>query len=78
MIFHTLRGLPKAFNGFKATVRTRGNSITFDELITILNGEDLQLIQGSKADNTIVLVANHTPQVQGSNPRDNVPQSSTS
>lgn len=60
LIFHTLRGLPKTFNGFKIAVRTRGDTIGFSELVTMLKGEDLQLLQESEVDTTTVLVANHT------------------
>lgn len=28
------------FNGFKTVIRTKGNTFGFDELITMLNGED--------------------------------------
>lgn len=41
LIFHTLRGLPKVFNGFKTTVRalqTSGTNITFNEVVNMLNG----------------------------------------
>lgn len=66
LIFHTLRGLPKPFNGFKTAVRTRGDTITFAELVTMLKGEDLQLLQESEVDTTTVLVANHSSQGQES------------
>lgn len=61
LIFHLSRGLPPVFNGFKSAVRTRGCSITFDEVITMLNGEDLQLLQDSGAEPEVssVLVATH-------------------
>ncbi|KAE9454986.1 hypothetical protein C3L33_13112, partial [Rhododendron williamsianum] len=59
LIFHTLRVLPKVFNGFKTAVRTRGGTITFAELINMLNGEDLQLLQESDTDISYVLVATH-------------------
>lgn len=59
LIFHTLRGLPKVFNGFKTAVRTRGGTITFAELINMLNGEDLQLLQESDTYISSVLVATH-------------------
>lgn len=48
LIFHTLRGLPKVFNGFKTAVRTRGNTITIDEVIAMLNGEEIQCLQESE------------------------------
>ncbi|KAG5529812.1 hypothetical protein RHGRI_030253 [Rhododendron griersonianum] len=37
LLFHTMRGLPKSFNGFKTAVRTRGVTINFEELVTMLN-----------------------------------------
>ncbi|KAH7840175.1 hypothetical protein Vadar_013744 [Vaccinium darrowii] len=49
----------KVFNGFKTAIRTRGGDIKFDEVVTMLNSEDLQLIQeGSlESDVSTVLVA---------------------
>lgn len=49
------------FNGFKTAVRTRGSDISFDEAVTLLNSEDLQLLQDnpSESDTTTVLVAAH-------------------
>ncbi|KAE9452858.1 hypothetical protein C3L33_15238, partial [Rhododendron williamsianum] len=64
LIFHTLRGLPKVFNGFKTTVhalQTSGTNITFNDVINMLNGEDIQLLQesNSEVETTSVLVATH-------------------
>lgn len=61
LIFHLLRGLPPVFNGFKSVVRTRGYTLTFDEVLTMLHSEDLQLTQdsASESDVTSVLVATH-------------------
>lgn len=67
LIFHTMWGLPKPFNGFKTVVRTRGDTISFEELVTMLKGEDLQLQQESEVDTTTVLVSNHSNQSQGFN-----------
>lgn len=68
LIFHTLRGLPPVFNGFKTTVRAmrlRGE-ISFNEVVNMLNGEDIQLIQESSVDvassSSSVLVATHGSQ----------------
>lgn len=44
LIFHTLRGLPKAFNGFKTAVHTRGGDIRFNELVTMLQGERSSIV----------------------------------
>lgn len=60
LVFHTLRGLKsKAFDGFKTAVRLRGDDITFDELVTRLNGEDMQMIKDDEVVTTSVLVATH-------------------
>lgn len=59
LVFHTLRGLPKSFNGFNTAVRTRGGSITFAELVNMLTGEDLQLLQETETEISSVLVATH-------------------
>lgn len=61
LVFHILRGLPKVFNGFKTALRTRGGTLTFAELVNMLNGEDLQLVQESSSDNDLssVLVVTH-------------------
>lgn len=61
LIFHLLRGLPKAFNNFKTAIRTRGVNITFDEVVTMVHNEDLQLLQESTSEHDVstVLVATH-------------------
>ncbi|KAI8535557.1 hypothetical protein RHMOL_Rhmol10G0183500 [Rhododendron molle] len=73
LIFRTLRGLTKTFNGFKMAIKTRGDTISFSELITMLKGEDLQLLQEFEVDTTTVLVANHTSQVQDSCSSNSIP-----
>lgn len=64
LVFHTLRGLPKAFNGLKTAVRavrTRGHTLSFDEVIMMLNSEDVQLLQESPdVENSTVLMTTHT------------------
>ena len=35
----TLKGLPKDFNAFRSTIRTRNTKLSFDELSTMLNAE---------------------------------------
>lgn len=81
LVFRTLHGLPKAFNGLRTAVRairTRGHSISFDELITMLKSEDVQLIHESASDvevqNSTVLVATHGH--QNSFPTNRKPESS--
>lgn len=47
LVVRTLHGLPKAFNGLRTdvrAVRTKGHSVCFDELITMLKSEDVQLL----------------------------------
>lgn len=62
LIFHTLRGLPKVFNGLRTTVRamiTRGEHAMFDEVVNMLHAEYQQLLQDSNTelDTGTVLVA---------------------
>lgn len=71
LVFRTLHGLPKAFNGLKTVVRAvraRGYSLSFDEVVTMLKSEDIQLIQDSPSDaavhNSSVLVATHDQQIR--------------
>lgn len=50
LIFHTLRGLPSVFNGFKTMIRAlqqQGHGISFNAVVTMLHGEDAQLLQES-------------------------------
>lgn len=68
LIFHTLRGLKKGFKGFKTAIRTRGVDLTFDELVTMLKGEDVQMINDDDDDSVLpdtptitALVAPHQP-----------------
>lgn len=65
LIFHTLRGLPGVFNGLKTTIRamqTSGQNINFNEVVNMLKGEDIQLLQDTHTgvDTASVLVATHT------------------
>ncbi|KAH7866810.1 hypothetical protein Vadar_025321 [Vaccinium darrowii] len=46
-------GLPPVFNGLKTAVRavrTRGTKLSFEEVVTMLNSEDIQLLQDSSPD----------------------------
>lgn len=84
LVFRTLHGLPKAFNGLKTAVRavrTRGYSLSFDEVVTMLKSEDIQLIQDSSSEaevqNTSILVATHDQSLrQNSLPNSNRADSS--
>lgn len=73
LVFRTLHGLPKAFNGLRTAVRavrTKGHRVSFDELVTMLKSEDVQLIQesasASDVQNSSVLVATHGSQLDNS------------
>ncbi|KAI8564838.1 hypothetical protein RHMOL_Rhmol03G0213400 [Rhododendron molle] len=73
LVFRTLHGLPKAFNGLRTAVRavrTKGHRVSFDELVTMLKSEDVQLIQestsASDVQNSSVLVATHDSQLNNS------------
>lgn len=62
LVFHTLHGLPPVFNGFKTGIRTSGHTdLTFDELVTMLSGEDIQMTQDPSAsiDTNSALIATH-------------------
>lgn len=60
LVFHALHGLPPAFNGFKTGIRTRGETLlSFDELVIMLNGEELQMSKDHKDEVSTVLVAPH-------------------
>lgn len=70
LVFRALHGLPKAFNGLRTAVRvvcTRGHKVCFDELVTMMKSEDVQLLQDSPSDtefqNSSVLVATHGSQM---------------
>ncbi|KAH7840779.1 hypothetical protein Vadar_021479 [Vaccinium darrowii] len=82
LVFRTLQGLPKAFNGLRTAVRavrTRGTKMSFDELVSMMKSEDTQLskeasdIEGSNT----VLIASHS-RSQNSNLAPVVPQNSSS
>lgn len=65
LIFHTLRGLKTGFKGFKSAIRTRGDNITFEELVTMLKGKAIEMMNEENEDtgvpnNTYVLVATHS------------------
>lgn len=48
LIFHTLKGLPKVFNSFRTMVKgfqTRGDSITLNDVVNMLSGENIQLLE---------------------------------
>lgn len=67
-----LRGLPPVFNGLKTAVRavrTRGTKLSFEEVVTMLNSEDIQLLQDSSSDleKSTVLISTQSNQVMQPN-----------
>lgn len=67
LVFCALHGLPTVYNGLRTAVcavRTRGHSVSFDELVVMMKSEDTQLSRESsetEVHNT-VLVATHGTQ----------------
>ena len=62
----TLKGLPKEYNAFRSTIRTRSTPLSFDELSTMLNGEEESLNEGlDTKDSIFALVATATPRPGG-------------
>lgn len=64
LVFRTLQGLPKVFNGLRTAVRavrTRGHNVSFEELVTMLKSEDKQLGKETSEQDVVntVLVAAH-------------------
>ena len=49
----TLKGLPKEYNAFRSTIRTRSTHLSFDELSTMLNAEEESLCDGFEVKDTI-------------------------
>ncbi|GFZ05551.1 hypothetical protein Acr_17g0011230 [Actinidia rufa] len=43
LAYYTLNGLPPELNSFKTTIRTRPESIKFEELISLMNAEDMHM-----------------------------------
>ena len=53
----TLKGLPKEYNAFRSTIRTRSTHVSFDELSTMLNAEEESLNDGFEIKDTIFAMA---------------------
>lgn len=41
MVFHILHGLPSAYDSFKTSIRARPETITVEELISLLSSESI-------------------------------------
>ena len=62
----TLKGLPKEYNAFRSAIRTRSTPLSFDELSTMLNGEEESLNEGlDTKDSIFALAATATPRPGG-------------
>ena len=53
----TLKGLPKEYNAFRSTIRTKSTHLSFDELSTMLNAEEASLCDGFEVKGTIFAMA---------------------
>lgn len=58
LIFYTMHGLPTEFDNIQTALSARVGNITFEELVTILNGEEMRRNRSSNVNvNTSVFVA---------------------
>ena len=57
LLLITLKGLPKEYNAFRSAIRTRIKSLNFDELSTMLNGEEESLNEGLDTKDSIFALA---------------------
>ena len=53
----TIKGLPKEYNAFRSTIRTRSTQLSFDELSTMLNAEKKSLNEGLDVKDPIFALA---------------------
>ena len=64
LLYITLKGLPKDYNAFRSTIRTRSTPLSFDELSTMLNGEEESLNEGvDTKDSIFAMAATATPRL---------------
>ena len=42
----SIKGLPKYYNAFRSTIKTRSTQLSFDELATMLNAKEESLNEG--------------------------------
>ena len=62
----TLKCLPKDYNAFRSAIRTRSTPLSFDELSTMLNGEEESLNEGvDTKDSIFAIFATATPRLGG-------------
>ena len=52
-----IKGLPKEFNAFRSTIRTRSTQLSFDELSTLLNAKEESLNNGLDVKDSIFAMA---------------------
>ena len=53
----TIKGLPKEYNAFRSTIRTRSTQLSFDELSTMLNAEEKSFNEGLDVKDPIFALA---------------------
>ena len=53
----TIKGLPKEYNAFWSSIRTKSTQLSFDELSTMLNAEDESLNEGLDVKDPIFAMA---------------------
>ena len=67
-LLHTaIKRLPKEYNTFRSTIRTRNTQLGFDELSTMLNAEEESLNEGIEVKDSIFALAASTNQKPNSN-----------
>ena len=57
LLYIAIKGLPKEYNAFKSTIRTRSVHLSFDELSTMMNAEEESLNEGLEVKDTIFAMA---------------------
>ena len=53
----TIKGLPKEYNAFRSTIRTKSTQLSFDELSTMLNAKEKSLNEGLDVKDPIFALA---------------------
>ena len=57
-----IKGLPREYNAFKSTIRTRSAHLSFDELSTMMNAEEESLNEGLEVKDTVFAMVASTNQ----------------
>lgn len=53
LVIYTVNGLPSTYNIFKTSLRTRSQTLTFDELHILMKAEETALEKQSKIDESV-------------------------